>query len=118
MKHAISSVEVLDWLHAHHPKLHADAEIDRAWVWLSTNLSGESNKPIRDELKAIGFRFAKKDHPLPSGKTGRWGHSCNKPMPFHRKGGKSSTHTKSNRDSLEPQAPAISADDLAFLQSL
>lgn len=83
----IKSEAVLEWLGNRFPSLAPDAEQEREWVWLSTDLRGDHNKATREELKEYGFRFAKKGHPLPSGREGRWAHACLKPIPFKRKGG-------------------------------
>jgi hypothetical protein len=105
---------VLGWLNEHHPQLVADAEIDRAWVWLKADLRGEQNKPIREGLKKYGFIFSRRGgHPLPSGGLGTWGHSCLKPMPFkrRRKGQSVSTgrQTVSGQVRTEPEADADNA---------
>lgn len=78
--------QVLSWLQQQFPQLAANAEVDRAWCWISQNLSGEHNRKVRDSLKEFGFRFAKRGHKLPSGTVGTWGHSCTSPLPFYRKG--------------------------------
>lgn len=79
--------DVLEWLEEHHPDMAEIAEPDRSWVWLPVDLRGEKNKALRESLKAFGFRWAKHGHPLPSGRTGTWGHAADKPIPFIRKGG-------------------------------
>lgn len=83
-----SQTEVLEYLAEHHPELHAAAEIDRSWVWLCVDLRGDHNKELRDAIgkQGLGFRFAPKGHPLESGHIGTWSHSCDKPIPFRRKG--------------------------------
>lgn len=112
-KHApMPQSEVLAWLHEHHPQLHADAELERDWCWLSTDLRGDHNKATREAIKQFGFRFAKRGHPLPSGKEGRWGHSCTKPIPFHRKSGASNTHHKA--EPVAAQSVAIDPEILSF----
>lgn len=104
----IPKTVVLDWLMKTHPALHATAELDRDWVWLTENLSGDSHKEIRESLKNAapgrGFVFAKKGgHKLPSGKLGTWGHSCDKPMPFKRRGGsKGNSNTPATPESEAP----------------
>lgn len=80
--------EVLDWLTEHHPELAATAERDRNWLWLAENLSGDSNRELREELKSFGFRWAKNGHPLPSGATGTWAHHGTHPVPFTRRRGR------------------------------
>lgn len=112
----------MEWLAANHPNLAELAERDRDWVWLAINLSGDTNKPTREAIKAFGFRFAKRGHVLPSSRTAFWGNACQSPIPFRRKP-KGSSPTNSN----QPNASATSAsaealDSLdpelaAFLQS-
>ena len=83
----IPQTQVLEWLKEHHPSLWTTAELDRAWVWLVANLSGDGNKAVRESIKEFGFIFSRHGgHRLPSGKTGFWGHSCLKPLPFKRHG--------------------------------
>lgn len=77
--------EVLDWLTERHPQLAATAERDRQWLWITENLSGPSHEAVRAEIKAIGFRFAKRGHPLPSGATGTWAHHGDRPLPYRRR---------------------------------
>ncbi len=99
-KPVVTAAEVMDWLIDNHPQL-AGAELDRKWVWLAVDLRGESNRELREELKAFGFRFAKHGHPLPSGATGTWAHHCDRPMPFKRRGGGS---TEPNWNKLAKEA--------------
>ncbi len=55
----IPQLEVLEWLKEHHPGLHANAEIDREWIGLVTNLSGEGNPATRESIKEFGFIFSR-----------------------------------------------------------
>ena len=81
----LSPTDILAWLQETHPDLHVTAEVDRDWVWLAVDLRGDHNKPVRESIKAAGFRFHKRGgHLLPSGKLGMWGHSCNHPIRFWR----------------------------------
>lgn len=83
----IPQADVLAWLQASHPALLPSAELDRDWVWLTANLKGDEHKATRESLKQYGFIFSRRGgHKLPSGNIGTWGHSCNKPLPFKRKG--------------------------------
>ena len=62
--------------------------MDRDWIWYcGPTLQGEHNKPTREALKAIGFRFAPGGHIMQQdGKTrGSWGHSCNRPTTFGKR---------------------------------
>ena len=78
---------VLDWLQRNYPALHAGAEVDRAWVWLTAKLDPVADKAICDAIDAYGFRIAKhKLHTLRGGKLGTWAHACDKPVPFKRHG--------------------------------
>ena len=91
MKHPkIPQTEVLAWLQEHYPELHAKAEIDRDWVWLAVDLRGDPTIPIRTAIKEYGFIFSRRGgHVLPSGAIGTWGHSCERPVRFFRKGNQS-----------------------------
>lgn len=82
----IKAEVVLEWLTSHFPALAEKVEQERDWVWLAADLRGEENKATRDAIKEYGFRFAKKGHPLPSGREGTWAHACTRPLPFKRKG--------------------------------
>lgn len=110
MKHEkMPASEVLDWLQTEHPELHVNAEVDRSWVWLICDLRGDQNKPVRESLKANGFRFAKRGHALPSGRTAMWGHSCDRPTRF-KGGGKARGKSRSHN---QPQQSSRRADPLA-----
>ena len=114
----ISQSEVLDWLFEHHPALHAKSSLERDWVWLDYDLRGDSNKEIRESIKAFGFRFAKRGHTLPDGKIAMWAHSCEKPLPFRRlsKAGKSSHKSPEQGLTYSPQDwDAVRANALAML---
>jgi hypothetical protein len=114
MKHEkMPASEVLDWLQTEHPELHANAEADRAWVWIVIDLRGDQNKPVRESLKAYGFRFARRGHALPSGKTAMWGHSCDRPTRFKRGGGKSGGKAKQRGGERKPMSASRRADPLA-----
>jgi hypothetical protein len=86
MKEKLPMIEVLAWLHAHHPELHATAEVERDWLWLCHDLRGDHNQAVRDSICEYGFRFAKRGHTLPSGQVSYWSHSCLRPIPFKRRG--------------------------------
>lgn len=86
--------EVLAWLHEHHPELHADAEVDRNWIWICSP-SLKEQPEVRESIKAYGFRFCFKGHPLPCGKIGTWSHSCEHPIGFKRRG-KQPKHSEAN----------------------
>jgi hypothetical protein len=101
---------VLHWLLTNHPELHRVAELDRTWLWLPIDLSGEANHATRESLKAFGFHFKRSGvHKLPSGKDGTWSHSCSMPIRF-----KSKRPIKPmNTNHLQPQR----ADPLADARS-
>lgn len=101
----LSQVDVLEWLQKNHPSLHA--EIDRRWVWVSNNLSGANNKPVREDLKQIGFRFAKNGHTTPSGTVAHWGHHCDAPIPFKRRGDSKTDHDKPKREDVLSEIDAL-----------
>ena len=113
--------DVLGWLAANYPQLHEVAEIERAWVWLPWDGRGEDNKPIREALKAFGFKFAFKGHQLPSGKRGTWGHCCTRPMPFRRhskrNGGPANRNNDNNQASEAGFPEDLEAEALAFINS-
>jgi hypothetical protein len=90
---------VLEWLQEHYPQLHEVAELDRNWVWLPVDLRGDEWKEVREALKEFGFRFAKRGHVLPSGNTGTWAHSCDKPIAFKRKGNGNKSKRKNESES-------------------
>ncbi len=115
VKEKIPQPEVLAWLASNYPSLHALAEIERNWIWLAVDLRGEENKATRDAIGVYGFRFAGRGHPLASGKTGTWSHSCEKPMPYK---GKGRFKGKSNGSGLKTDnKPDVDPDVLAFLNS-
>ena len=64
------------------PDLAEYLQSDREWLWYcGPSLAGEGNKPIREALKEIGFRFTPGGHLMPDGETkGSWGHSCHHPI--------------------------------------
>lgn len=104
-----AQTEVLEWLLENHPQLHANAELDREWIWLPVDLRGEHNKAVRESIgrKGVGFIFCPKGHPLPSGQVGTWAHHCTKPIPFKRRGSKLST---TKHEPIEE----LSAEEAAF----
>jgi hypothetical protein len=84
-------------------------EIEGDWVWIKSNL--KSYPEIRKSIKAMGFRYCKRGHPLPSGSVGTWANSCQHPTPtWHgsRKGKRKSTQTS-------PPPGAALLDDLRKL---
>lgn len=104
----IPQTQVLEWLQKNHPTLHAQAEVDRSWVWLPVDL--RSDEPTRTAIKAYGFVYSKRGgHPLPSGKLGTWGHSCDTPLPFYRKK-KGAAHTTTHTTASEPVQPEHDAE--------
>ena len=84
------------------PVSHPMAELDRDWVWISGDLRGDHNLVIREAIKAIGFVFGFKDHVLPSGRTARWAHHCEHPIPRFKPG-----------SSKKKQAPSANVEALA-----
>lgn len=80
--------------------------LDRDWVWYcGPSLQGEANKPTRESLKAIGFRFAPGGHVMQDGKTrGSWGHSCNRPIHGKRRGSAPTGRKSSTEDAIDSLA--------------
>jgi len=121
MKHnPIPASQVLAWLREHHPELHAVAELERDWCWLSVDLRGDHNKAVRESIKQYGFAYKRRGvHILPSGKGGTWSHSCEKPLRFVKRrghGGGSRGHKSESRESTSPHhkhTSALRADPLA-----
>lgn len=115
----ISQTEVLNWLVFNHPRLHLDAEVERDWVWISTNLAGPDNKATRESIKEFGFAWAKRGHALPSGKTGTWSHACMKPIPFRRKGKAAGGNPRVNGEQETDSSISedLKREALAFLNS-
>jgi hypothetical protein len=116
MKEKIPMTEVLAWLQANHPALHAAATIERDWLWLCCDLRGDHNKAVRDSIGEYGFRFAKRGHSLPDGQVSYWSHSCLKPIPFKRRGN-SGTKPTTTKPSGDNDAP-FSSDELAEASAL
>ena len=65
--------------------------LDGEWIWYcGPSLQGAENKPVREAIKEIGFRFSFTGHVMrthdgsPTNVKGSWGHSCLKPMRFNR----------------------------------
>lgn len=108
--------DVFAWVETNHPELSADAEAERAWVWIAT--SGPLPKATEDSIAAYGFILSKKGHLLPSGRLGRYGHSCEKPLPFRRKGGGSypKPGTAPSHTEQQPEKE-IDEEALAFLNA-
>lgn len=72
------------------PDLAEHMYMDRDWIWYcGPSLQGEENKPKREALKAIGFRFCPGGHDMGDGETkGSWGHCCERPMGKRRRNNK------------------------------
>lgn len=116
-KNKISPAECLAWLQTHFPDLHATAEPDRNWIWLT----GDSLKPCypgcacdackvkaetRKAIALFGFSFCRKGHSLPSGRIGTWAHSCLHPVRF-KPGGKRREQSTSTPEDIMAQAIAL-----------
>ena len=85
----MTQTAVLEAVMKHCPVIHPHLEIEREWIWYTgPSLQGEANKPTREAMKLIGFRYKNGVHEMPSGKSGSWSHHCLRPIP--RKGSKSS----------------------------
>lgn len=87
-KPRLNKAQVLELLSATHPGL--PVETDRDWLWVTQKL--DQSVPIEAAvikwLESIGFIYAKRrgGHPMPSGKTGYYGHNCTHYVPFKRHG--------------------------------
>lgn len=117
---AIPMSEVLAWLAEHHPHLHQTVEQDRDWLWITADLKGDHNKPVRDSINHEGgFRFAKRGHTLPSGRVAFWAHSCSRPIGFKRKGGHAGKTSPSAKGAPAANGPAVARrpDPLAAPQA-
>lgn len=119
MKHKtrvkIPASEVLEWLMEHHPALHEVAELDRAWVWLPVDL--RQMPEARKSLLDYGFKFAHYGHPLPSGHIGTYGHSCDAPTRFKRRGNagrkQGANETRDSEAVGDDTAPTLDVDQIA-----
>lgn len=80
--------DVLAELHAISPELHAAAELERNWVWVTLNMQPKERQPWRDAMKAMGFKYAKRGHACPSGAMSYWSHHCMHPTRFDKSKGK------------------------------
>lgn len=125
-KPQIPITEVLHWLKENHPHLQDAATIDRSWCWLAVDLRGEHNKTTRDSIGDYGFRFSRRGHPLTNGQTGTWGHSCERPLPYRRKGkgqavtARTTTTTQTEtltRQQNHPENDSALAEAMAFVNS-
>lgn len=84
--------QVLEELAQRHPELLPHVEQERNWLWLTADLTGEANKPLRESIgrakpdrpNGIGFQFAPRGHTLPSGKVSHWAHHANHPIRYKR----------------------------------
>jgi hypothetical protein len=77
----LSTAEVMQQVSERAPQLVPHCFLDRDWIWLcNVDLRGDANKPAREALKQIGFRFSPKGHVMQDGVTiGTWSHSCQRP---------------------------------------
>lgn len=95
------------------PALVPHMYLDGAWVWYcGPSLAGESNKPTRETLKELGFRFAFSGHVMkdaagqPTSTIGSWGNSCQHPTPPRRRshGGRSGSAEAESPEPIESLA--------------
>lgn len=111
--------EVMAQLQAKLPALVLHMFLDGEWVWYcGPSLAGDTNKPTRETLKEMGFRFAFNGHVMKDAEgnatdlTGSWGNSCQHPTPTRRRSG---TRGERNADS-DTSSPSSSAiESLAAL---
>jgi len=103
--------EVMGQMARHTPTLTQHVYVDRDWLWYcGPSLAGDGNKPTREALNLIGFRYSKRGHLMSDKKTvGKWGHSCTQPTFRRRRGSKGYRRKQS--------APAITDDVLSMLAS-
>lgn len=99
--------EVMDDLKAQLPDMIGHFYTDRSWLWYcGPSLAGEANKPTRETLSALGFRYAPKGHPMEAGGlVGSWSHSCAEPRKriFRRR----NFHHTNNNQHDEPASDPI-----------
>lgn len=82
----------------HLPELAEHCHLDRAWLWYcGPSLAGDQNKPTRETLSQLGFRFAPRGHPMMDGQTGSWSHSCDRPLRRIKRG-----HNSQSTDQQQP----------------
>lgn len=87
---------LLQDLEANFPEL--EWEVDRDWVWLTSDLGPlHRNKCVceicaeRTRIRTaigkngLGFSFAPRGHAMESGATGMWAHRCTHPTKFKRR---------------------------------
>ena len=105
--------EVLAQVQARAPAIIPHLYRDGEWVWYcGPSLAGNDNKPVRETLKEIGFRFAFAGHRMRDGEgnqtdvIGTWGHSCKHPTPPRRR------DNRANNDTEERTAPALTIDSV------
>lgn len=109
--------EVLDLITS--KTLPIQTEAERDWLWIVTEIGPlhkkcecaecTRRKGIRESVKEIGFRFAMGGHPLKSGVVSYWGHSCDHPVRFKRRG---KTSKPGDGTVEDKPSPPISDDDL------
>jgi hypothetical protein len=104
--------EVLAQVQAKLPALIPHLYRDGEWLWYcGPSLAGADNKPVRETLKEIGFRFAFSGHRMRNAAgeqtdiIGTWGHSCKHPTPPRRRDSRASNdteHTAPTTITLDP----------------
>ncbi len=66
------------------PALLSHCRIDGAWLWYC-GPSLKDYPEARALLSSLGFRFARRGHPIKgTPHVGSWGHACAHPTPFRR----------------------------------
>ena len=108
------------------------AELEKDWLWITEpdlapvhQVKGgcqceecKERAVKREELKAIGFRFAFRAHVLPSGAESRWGHSCLRPTRFKKGKGKSNGQPVGQNQINGNESPQVDEDAAAFFEQV
>lgn len=111
--------EVMGQIAARLPALTPHMFLDGDWVWYcGPSLAGADNKPVRETLKEIGFRFAINGHRMRDAQgndtaiMGTWGHSCHHPTPPRR------NIQRTGREADEQPASAVSSPSIDIALTL
>lgn len=104
--------EVMADIAAQMPALVGRFHMDRDWLWYcGPSLAGDNNKATRENLSALGFRYAPRGHTMQDGVTvGSWSHSCEAPRGrMFRKGQRNNSQHNTTNNYDEPAFDPIGA---------